>query len=92
MLRWFRNKFVSKEDIEHYYQIAPILVEAINNNSECDDIYKDIYENTICFCVKAIEQENYVLAYDTYKNSILNLEETYVKPVIQQNVVKVLRK
>ena len=30
VLRWFRDNFVSKEDIEHYYEVAPIIVEAIN--------------------------------------------------------------
>ena len=24
LLRWFKDKFVSQEDIEHYYQTAPI--------------------------------------------------------------------
>lgn len=26
ILRWFRDNFVSKEDIEHYYEVAPIIV------------------------------------------------------------------
>ena len=30
VLRWFRDNFVSKEDKEHYYEIAPIIVETIN--------------------------------------------------------------
>ena len=30
VLRWFRDNFVPKEDIEHYYEVAPIIVEAIN--------------------------------------------------------------
>ncbi len=91
VLRWFRDTFVSEEDIEHYYQTAPIVVDAINENPDCDRIYSDIYENVINFCVKAIEEERYVLAYDTYRNSILDLEETYAKPRLQQGVVKVLK-
>ena len=27
VLRWFRDNFVSKEDIKHYYEVAPIIVE-----------------------------------------------------------------
>ena len=37
LLRWFRNNFVSEEDITHYYETAPIIVDAINqlpNNND----------------------------------------------------------
>ena len=26
VLRWFRDNFVSKEDKEHYYEVAPIII------------------------------------------------------------------
>ena len=39
VLRWFRDNFVSKEDIEHYYKVAPIIVEAINEEEKSDIIY-----------------------------------------------------
>lgn len=29
VLRWFRDNFVSKEDIEHYYNVAPIIVKKL---------------------------------------------------------------
>ena len=28
-LRWFRDKFVTKSDIQYYYQIAPIIVNVL---------------------------------------------------------------
>ena len=34
VLRWFRDNFVSKEDIKHYYDVAPIIVENINNEEK----------------------------------------------------------
>ena len=39
ILRWFRDRFVSKEDIEHYYKTAPIVVDAIENISNNNGIY-----------------------------------------------------
>ena len=45
VLRWFRDNFVSKEDIEHYYEVAPIIVESINNEEKSDIIYNYIYDN-----------------------------------------------
>lgn len=91
ILRWFRDKFVSKEDIEHYYEIAPTIVDAINESSESDAIYNYIYEHVIDECVKAIELGNYEFAYNRYKSSILAFEEEYTKPLLQQRVVKVLK-
>ncbi len=29
LLRWFRDNFVTKEDINHYYEVAPVIVENI---------------------------------------------------------------
>lgn len=90
VLRWFRDKFVSKEDIEHYYEIAPIIIENINKLDNCNELYNEIYENVILLCVKAIENSKYNLAYSIYKNSILNLEEEYARPALQQKLVRVL--
>jgi len=42
MLRWFRDSFVSKADVEHYYQTAPIVVNAINAIEDNDAIYRMI--------------------------------------------------
>lgn len=89
-LRWFRDNFVSTYDINYYYQIAPIIVEAINEQTNCAVIYQSIYENVIAYCVKLIESGNYKLAYTIYKNSILDLEETYVRPVLNQRLIRAL--
>lgn len=91
VLRWFRDNFVSREDIEHYYQIAPVIVFAIDNVSDSDIIYEYIYENVIEKCVEAIEKGNYNFAHDRYKNSILSLEETFAKKELQNRLVKVFK-
>ena len=44
VLRWFRDNFVSKEDIKHYYEIAPVIVEAINQEEKNDIIYDYIFK------------------------------------------------
>ena len=92
VLRWFRDNFVSKEDIEHYYEIAPIIVEAINKEEKSDVIYNYIYDNIVDYCVEQIEQGNYDKAYNRYKNSILTLEEQFAKPYLQQKFIKVLKR
>ncbi len=52
VLRWFRDNFVSKEDIEHYYEVAPIIVSDINGTENDNEIFNFIYENVVRKCVK----------------------------------------
>ena len=74
ILRWFRDNYVSEDDIKYYYKMAPIIVEALNEFPDCIKIYELIYQNVILFCIKAIENSQYELAYERYRNSILILE------------------
>ena len=92
VLRGFRDNFVSKEDIEHYYEVAPIIVESINNEEKSDIIYNYIYDNIVDYCVVQIEQGNYDKAYSRYKSSVLTLEEQFTKPSLQQKFVKTLKR
>ena len=92
VLRWFRDNFVSKEDIEHYYEVAPISVESINNEEKSDIIYNYIYDNIVDYCVVQIEQGNYDKAYSRYKSGVLTLEEQFAKPFLQQKFVKTLKR
>ncbi len=90
VLRWFRDNFVSKEDIEHYYKIAPTIVEAINKEEKSNLIYDYIYDNVVDYCVTQIENGNYDKAYSRYKSSILCFEEQFAKPLLGQKLVKTL--
>ncbi len=92
ILRWFRDNFVSKEDIEHYYEIAPTIVEAINKEEKSNLIYDYIYDNVVDYCVAQIENGNYDEAYARYKNSILCFEESIAKPFLEQKFVKTLKR
>lgn len=92
VLRWFRDNFVSREDIEYYYEVAPIIVENINNEEKSDIIYNYIYDNIVDYCVMQIEQGNYDKAYSRYKSSVLTLEEQFAKPLLQQRFIKALKR
>lgn len=77
LLRWFRDNYVSTEDIEYYYFISPIIVNSIASASNKTSIYEDIYENTIIPSLIAIKQGHYDLAYDIYKTGVLNLKSKF---------------
>ena len=91
LLRWFRDNFVSKEDIKHYYEIAPIIVETINKQEQSGIIYDYIYDHVVNYCVQQIERGNYDKAYSRYKNSVLTLEEQFAKPALTNRLVKTLK-
>ena len=78
LLRWFRDKFVSKNEIDYYYEIAPLIVQELNNIENNNVIYSYIYNNVINRCVKAIENKDYKLAYLIYKNCIISLESELI--------------
>ena len=92
VLRWFRDNFVSKEEIKHYYKIAPMIVEAIEREEYKDIIYNYIYDNVVDACVEAIENGDYDFAYNRYKESILSLEQTYLKSNLEHKLVRTLKK
>lgn len=92
VLRWFRDNFVSKEDIEHYYEVAPIIVEAINKEEKSGIVYDYIYDNIVDYCVERIEQGNYDAAYNRYKNSVLALEEQFINCELENNNSKILKR
>lgn len=92
ILRWFRDNFVDKTDIKHYYNVAPIIVDKINSLSNNKKIYEWIYNNVVNPCVNAIKQKNYEFAYTRYKNSILALEEKFISPELKNSNNKVLKK
>ena len=77
-LRWFRDNQVSMEDIEHYYKVAPIIVEHINMRTDSYEVYMDIYDTVVRVCVEAIAAKNYALAYDVYRKAVKKLEDTYL--------------
>lgn len=92
ILRWFRNNFVSQDDIDHYYKTAPIIVEAINQEENNNIIYDYIYDNVVDYCVMQIENGNYEDAYNRYKDSIICFERQFAKPLLEQKFVKVLKR
>lgn len=92
VLRWFRDNFVSQEDIEHYYQTAPVIVAGIDNCGKGANIaYDYIYENVVRACVEAIENGDYKFAYERYKSTTLALEEQFARKEYQSRLVKAMK-
>ena len=92
ILRWFRDNFVDKHDIKHYYNIASIIVDKINSLPDNSKIYEWIYNYVVEPCVNAIKQNNFEFAYNRYKNSVLALEEQFINSELENSNSKILKK
>ena len=78
VLRWFRDSFVSREDIDHYYRVAPPIVHAIDVSPDKASVYSWLYNYVVQPCVNAIKVKDYEFAYHRYKDSVLLLEKKYL--------------
>lgn len=91
LMRYLRDNYVSQEDIDHYYKVAPIIVEVLENIENNNKIYNYIYENVIRVCVDSVKNNNFDFAYSTYKNCVVTLEEQFAKPILKQRLNKALK-
>ena len=84
-LRFLRDSFVKvqhPEDVEEYYRIGPIIVEAINSQPNSDEIHADIYENLVMATI-SMSKVSFEAAYKLYKDYVQKLKEKYCKEVIK---------
>lgn len=79
-LRWFRDKYVSKDDILTYYSIAPQIVKKINSREDSNTLYEWIYNSIVKYCVDKIEKKDYEEAYIRYKDSVKKLAKHLLNP------------
>ena len=78
-LRWFRDEILLKTElgkkiVDEYYNIAPQIVEKINQNNNQAQYYQYIYD-CIETCVHLINNQNYESTLSTYKNMVLYLKK-----------------
>ena len=86
MLRWLRDNCVLDEDVAHYYDVAPTIVERIGKDNQ-DIVYNYIYDNLICYGIIEIENGNYGEAVNRYKQIVDELERFYL-PDSSKKVLK----
>ena len=72
--------------------IRNIDKQQIDGQRENNIIYDYIYDSVVEYCVEQIENGNYKEAYSRYKSSILCLEKQFAKPLLEQKLVKTLKR
>ena len=82
-LRNFRESYVlsteeGRLDIEHYYNVAPEIVNKINTLTNSQSVFKELYNTLVVTSVELIKQGELQTAYKLYKDKSIELENTYL--------------
>lgn len=83
--RHFRDTYMMeneemKKDVKWYYEVAPKICQAIDAKGEtvAKVEYSRIWEKYLSSAFEALNKNELRLAYDIYKNMVLNLEKTWL--------------
>lgn len=81
-LRAFRDGYLSNRPngeakIREYYEMAPGIVEAINQKSNAQEIWNEVYKDLVEPCVNMIHNNKNESAYTLYKLYSLKLNQKY---------------
>ena len=80
-LRQFRDSYVASnypEDISHYYDVAPRIVEIINHLPSRTEVWIELFNTLVQPSVCLINKGELREAYELYKRISLSLEEKYL--------------
>ena len=64
-------------EIKEYYEMAPGIVEAINQKSNAQEIWNEVYKDLVEPCVNIIHNNKNESAYTLYKLYSLKLNQKY---------------
>lgn len=78
-LRQFRDTYIKKQEygaelIKNYYDIAPEIIEAINQNPQKGDIYQNIWDK-IHVIIQLIDQDKPDVAIIEYMLMVIKLQK-----------------
>lgn len=84
VLRNFRDNWLKHQPdgvmlIAHYYEVAPKIVEAIDQRENRLEIWDEVYMDVVLPCMELIQVQRYDEALTLYQNFTIDLEQKYCK-------------
>lgn len=81
-LRKFRDNYMMSfdegtKDVKKYYEIAPIIINNIDELDNKNDIYEYIYKDLIIECIRLINNNEMNASYEKYKEFVKELYNKY---------------
>lgn len=85
--REFRDNWLSKQPggidlINRYYEVAPRIVELIDNSSNKEEIYNGLWLNYLSQCLNLIKSKEYEESKNLYIKMVTYLENALEKEVV----------
>jgi hypothetical protein len=77
-LRQYRDTFLKEnhpEEIQTYYNMAPAIVQAIQNRDDAAVVWTDLYRHYLVPAIEAIQEGANELAYSIYKDMVATAKE-----------------
>jgi hypothetical protein len=83
MFRQFRDSFLLQEEdgariVSEYYELAPEIVNRINQQDNKQDIYEEIWKGHLATCLQNIEDGSNQLCKENYIKMVKNLQKQYI--------------
>ena len=67
-----------RRDVEHYYEVAPKIIAAIDRSAHAKAVYDELYERLVRPCVEAVLADQMQRAFDICERIIRELEERFL--------------
>lgn len=80
-LRNFRDTYLMQNypnEINEYYSLAPVIIDAINTQVNSKDIYTAMYNDLVMTCLKLIRGGQLDQAYEHYKSYSIMLSNQFL--------------
>ena len=82
-LRNFRDTWLveqpgGKEEIQRYYEVAPVIVERIRQKGNPGKLFEEIYQTLVAPCVALIQCGKMAETWKLYRAETEKLEKTYL--------------
>ncbi len=83
VLRNYRDNYLlsfdeGKNDVKHYYDIAPKIVSAIHDLPNANNVFIQIFDELVIPCVELIKESKYSQAHALYREKTFELEREYL--------------
>ncbi|QDW74081.1 hypothetical protein FND36_08595 [Lachnospiraceae bacterium KGMB03038] len=82
-LRAYRDGYLMNSQegrnlVEEYYDLAPVIVWAINMRKDRQEIYEDLYQSRLIPCIQCIEKGDNETCKDLYTDMVMDLKKKYL--------------
>ena len=67
-----------KNLVEEYYDLAPVIVRAIDMREDRKEIYEELYRSRLLPCIRCIENGEQEKCKELYTGMVMDLKKKYL--------------